>query len=74
MVGVCLKSVLSSSSRAYIAANFGLLTLSNVVALVVGLLALKFLFSFLKRRNALPVFGYYRVILGSLILIFTLII
>ncbi|MBQ2638997.1 hypothetical protein IJF91_02955 [Candidatus Saccharibacteria bacterium] len=72
MIGVCLKSVLSSSSRAYIGANFGMLLLSNIVAFVSGMLALTFVIKFLEKKGALSAFGYYRVILSLIILIFML--
>jgi undecaprenyl-diphosphatase len=69
MVGVCLKSLASSSSRAYIAANFGTLILSNFIAFVSGMLALTFVIKFLEKKSALSAFGYYRVILSLSILI-----
>jgi undecaprenyl-diphosphatase len=73
MLGVCAKSVLSSSSREYIAANLGTLLLSNLVAFISGMIALKFMLKFLKKRNALETFGYYRVILASIFLILLLV-
>ena len=73
MIGVCLKSVISSSSRAYISANFGMLLLSNFVAFVSGMLALTFVIKFLEKKGALSAFGYYRVILASIILILLLV-
>ena len=41
MIAVCGKSLLSSSSRAYITSNLGMLLLSNLVAFVSGLIALQ---------------------------------
>lgn len=73
MCGVCLKSIVSSSSRAFIGANFGTLFLSNFIALVSGLLALKFVMKYLAKPNALKNFGYYRVILSLITLIVVLI-
>ena len=73
MIGVCGKSLISSSSRAYIAANAGTLVLSNIVAFISGMIALTFVIKFLEKKNALSAFGYYRVILASLILIVLLI-
>ena len=73
MIGVCLKSLVSSSSRAYISENFGMLLLSNLVAFIFGMLALKFVMKFLEQKNALSAFGYYRVILASVILIVLLV-
>ena len=73
MIGVCLKSLVSSSSRAYIADNFGMLLLSNLVAFISGMLALTFVIKFLEKKKALSAFGYYRVILASIILIILLV-
>ena len=73
MIGVCLKSLLSSSSRAYISENFGMLLLSNFVAFVSGMLALTFVIKFLERKGALSAFGFYRVILASVVLFILLI-
>lgn len=73
MIGVCGKSLISSSSRAYIAANAGTLVLSNIVAFISGMIALTFVIKFLEKKNALSAFGYYRVILASLILIVLLV-
>ena len=73
MIGVCLKSLVSSSSRAYIATNAGTLALSNLIAFVSGMLALTFVMKFLEKKNALSAFGYYRVILASIILIILLV-
>ena len=73
MIGVCLKSVLSSSSRAYIGTNFGMLLLSNFVAFVSGMLALTFVIKFLEKRGALSAFGYYRVILAGIVLVVLLV-
>jgi undecaprenyl-diphosphatase len=73
MIGVCLKSLVSSSSRAYISENAGMLVLSNIIAFISGMIALTFVMKFLKKKNALSVFGYYRVILASIILIILLV-
>ena len=73
MIGVCLKSLISSSSREYIAANAGMLVLSNIVAFVSGMIALTFVIKFLEKKKALSAFGYYRVILASIILIILLV-
>ncbi|MBQ6486692.1 undecaprenyl-diphosphate phosphatase [Candidatus Saccharibacteria bacterium] len=69
MIGVCLKSVVSSSSRAYISENFGMLFLSNFVAFVFGMIALTFVIKFLENKGALRFFGYYRVALAVIALV-----
>ena len=73
MIGVCLKSLVSSSSREYIAANAGMLILSNIIAFISGMIALTFVIKFLEKKKALSAFGYYRVILASIILIILLV-
>ncbi|MBQ9020197.1 undecaprenyl-diphosphate phosphatase [Candidatus Saccharibacteria bacterium] len=73
MCGVVLKSFVSSSSRAYLMDNFGMLALSNFIAFLAGLLAIGFLMKFLKKSDNLKWFGYYRVILACIILILLLI-
>lgn len=68
MCGVCLKMFLSESGRAYFGANFPMLMLSNLVAFLVGLLALHSLLRYLKRPKSLQTFGRYRIILSCLVL------
>lgn len=69
MCGVVLKTFLSSADRAYFVDNLGSLALSNLVAFVSGLIALRFLLRYLKKKNSLKTFGIYRLVLASLILI-----
>ena len=74
MLAVCGKSLLSSTSRAYMADNALMLIISNVVAFVAGMLALKLVMKYFKKPESLQTFGYYRVILACLVLAFLLII
>ena len=64
MIAVCGKSLLSSSSRAYITSNLGMLLLSNLVAFVSGLIALQIVMRYFKKEKSIPSFGVYRVILS----------
>jgi undecaprenyl-diphosphatase len=68
MLAVCGKSLISSSSRAYIGANWQMLLLSNFIAFVSGLIALNVVMKFFKKENSIPTFGYYRVILACVLL------
>lgn len=68
MCGVCLKMFLSDTGRAYFAQNLGILTLSNVIAFIVGLFALHYLLRYLKKPHSLQTFGRYRVIVSCLVL------
>jgi len=72
MAGVMCKSLLSGSSRAYIAANWQMLTLANIVAFVSGLAAIYFVMKFLEKPKSLQAFGWYRVVLATIIIIFEL--
>jgi len=73
MCGVVAKTFLSSTDRAYFGENMGILVVANLVALLAGYLALKYLLKFLKRREALPAFGWYRVVLATMVLVVALI-
>lgn len=68
MCGVCLKLFLDGGSREYLLQNFGAVLVSNFVAFLVGMLALKVLLKYLKKPKSLQTFGKYRVILACLVL------
>lgn len=68
MCGVCLKMFLSESSRTYFAENLASLLISNLVAFLVGMLALKFMLDYLKKPKSLQSFGRYRVIVACLVI------
>lgn len=53
---------------AFTGAEFGLLMLGCVVSFVVSIIAIKFLMGYIK-KNDFKVFGYYRIVLGALILL-----
>ncbi|MDO4220401.1 MAG: undecaprenyl-diphosphate phosphatase [Candidatus Saccharibacteria bacterium] len=72
MAGVMCKSLLSESSRAYIAENWQMLTLANVVALISGLIAIHFVMKFLEKKGSLEAFGWYRVVIAAIVIIFEL--
>ncbi|MBR3220372.1 undecaprenyl-diphosphate phosphatase [Candidatus Saccharibacteria bacterium] len=73
MCGVCLKSIVSSSSRAFIGANAGMLLLSNAVAFASGLAAIYFIMKYIGKGRTFQGFGYYRIILALVVLIIALI-
>lgn len=72
MLGVCAKSLFSASSRAYFSANFELLLLSNAIAFVSGLFAINIVMRYLKRKDSLKAFGWYRVLLAAVVYVFVL--
>ena len=73
MFGVMAKSLISSANREYIAANFGMLALSNAVAFVSGLIAIYLVMFYLRKKNSLHPFGIYRIVLALIIIVFELI-
>lgn len=68
MCGVCLKMFLSETGRTYFSENLGILLISNLVAFVVGLIALKCVLKYLKQPKSLQSFGRYRVVLACIVL------
>ena len=72
MFGVFVKSLLSDTSRTYMASNWGMLLFSNIIAFIVGFLAINFVMKYLKKDGSLESFGWYRVILAVVVIIFEL--
>lgn len=66
MFGVCLKMFISDST--YLAENLGPLLLGNLIALLIGLLAIRFVLNYLKKPKSLQTFGKYRVIVSCIVL------
>ena len=54
---------------AFTFAEFGYLMLGCVVSFVVSILAIKFLMSYIK-KNDFKVFGWYRIVLGIIVLLY----
>lgn len=68
MCAVCLRMFISSTGREYFAANLVPLLLGNLVAFLVGLVALRFLLRYLKKPKSLQSFGKYRIIVACLVI------
>ncbi len=73
MAAVCAKTLFSSDAREYLMSNIGTLSLANLVAFAAGLLAINLCLNYLKKTNSLRAFGYYRVIIATIVLITLLI-
>ena len=73
MLAVCGKTLLSSSTRAYLVSNAGMLVVANLVAFASGLAAIYFVMKYLKKSESLKAFGFYRVIVALVVLIAMLI-
>lgn len=63
-----LKLMMSSNSRAVLMENLDILIFGNVVAFIVALITIKFFISYVSKYG-FKAFGYYRIILGSILLI-----
>ena len=72
MLGVMVKSLISSSSREYIAANLPMLAFSNIIAFISGLIAIYLVMKYLRKKNSLKPFGIYRIVLALIIIVFEL--
>ncbi len=72
MLGVICKMLLSSSDRVFLVENFSILLLSNFCAFLAGFFAIRIAFRIYERRDALKIFGWYRIIVASLILMIIL--
>lgn len=72
MFGASLVKLLKFGFN-FTGAEFITLSVGFVVAFVVSLVSIKFLTSFVKKHNFKP-FGYYRIALGALVLIYFLLI
>lgn len=68
MLGVTAKVFLKASDRAYFFANWEMLVVGNIMALLSGLFAIGFLMKYLAKHD-LSIFGWYRVGLATLVLV-----
>lgn len=66
--GAILHTLLLNDGLGYIGANLGNFLLGNLFSFIFGLLAVKILIEFLKKRG-LVLFGYYRLGLAALLII-----
>ena len=66
-----LKLVTSENGLQILQDNIVTLIVGNVVAFIVALLAIKFFISFVTKYG-FKAFGYYRIIVGGIIIIFML--
>jgi undecaprenyl-diphosphatase len=68
MCGLTLKMFIGKSDLEYLAANWPTLLLSNTVAFISGLIAIFVVLKYLGNRKSLQVFGWYRVILATIVM------
>lgn len=66
-----LKLIMSDTGFELLKDNIGVLIIGNVIAFVVALLAIKFFIGFVTKYG-FKLFGWYRIIVGGILLIFIL--
>ena len=66
MLGLLAKLLLGDTS--YLATNWWPILISNVVAFIAGVIAIKYLLSYLKKHD-LKIFGWYRLALAAVVII-----
>lgn len=66
MLGVCLKLLIKDTS--YLTDNLSIIIISNLVAFLAGMFAIRFMLDYLSKKS-LAIFGWYRITLSVLILI-----
>lgn len=67
MAGVVLLGFVGSDGREFIANNFAVWAVSNIAALICGLIAVGFMLKFLARNNLVG-FGVYRICLAVVVI------
>ena len=73
MCAVCLKTLASSSTRAFVFANLPLVIFANLAAFISGLLVIKPIMNFFKRDDSVKIFGIYRVCLAVVLAVVLLV-
>jgi undecaprenyl-diphosphatase len=67
MLGVSLKLFAGHTERAYLMTHASTILISNIFAFIAGMIAVTFMLNYLK-RHGLAVFGWYRVVLGLIVI------
>lgn len=72
MFGVMIKLFVGSSEREYMMTHLSTLVVSNIAALIAGLIAVGFMMRYLS-RHSLALFGWYRISLAAVITVVLLV-
>ena len=73
MCAVCLKTLASSTTRAFIFANLPLVLVANVAAFAAGLFVIRPIMDFFKRDDSIKIFGIYRVCVAIIVAVILLV-
>ncbi len=73
MCAVCLKTLVSSTTRSFIFGNLPLVLMANLFAFISGLLVIKPIMNFFKRKDSIKLFGVYRICVAVLLAVILLI-
>lgn len=71
IAGASLKTLISSNGIAFVQNNLAVFLVGNIVSFISGILAVSFLIKLISKRG-LKCFGWYRVGLASLLIIFSI--
>lgn len=72
MLGVMLKLFIGSSEREYMLTHTAPLIVSNIFAFIAGIIAVGFMMRYLS-RHSLALFGWYRILLGAVVIVVVLV-
>lgn len=72
MLGLIAKLLLKESDRTYLIQHMDIIVVGNIAAFLSAIIAIRFLLSYLG-NHGLALFGWYRVILGTAVILFLLV-
>lgn len=72
MLGLLSKLLIKPADQQYLLTNLDAVIVANVAAFVAALVAIHFLITYLG-KHGLKVFGYYRIVLAAVVLVFLLV-
>lgn len=72
MLGLISKLLLKSSDRAYLISHLNIVIVGNIAAFISATIAIRFMLNYLS-NHGLGIFGWYRVILASVVLVVLLV-
>lgn len=66
MLGLLSKLLLKESDRIYLVQNIELVIVGNIAAFIAGMIAIRFMLSYLE-KHGLSLFGWYRIVMASIV-------
>lgn len=72
MLGLISKLLLKQSDRAYLTSHLGIVIIGNIAAFLSAIVAIRFMLNYLS-NHGLSIFGWYRVVLASVVVVVLLV-